>query len=195
MNFLTDLISAFLLPAGTIFLAEIGDKSQLVCMTLAACHRPRPVFVGAFLAFAVLNLLAVTVGSSLAVFIPMQWLTIGAAGLFFVFGVMALLNGEEEGEDVEACKPTRNLIITTFAMIFLAELGDKTQIAVVTLSTMNPAAVIWLAATLALGATAFLGVFVGSKFMAKININLLHKISGGFFILLGLLLASRLFLA
>jgi putative Ca2+/H+ antiporter (TMEM165/GDT1 family) len=77
-------------------------------------------------------------------------------------------------------------------MIFLAELGDKTQIAVITLAAAESALVIWLAATMALGATAFLGVFIGRKFMARINISLLHKISGVFFILLSILMASSL---
>jgi putative Ca2+/H+ antiporter (TMEM165/GDT1 family) len=193
MTQLAEALSVFFLPLGTIFLAEIGDKSQLVCMTLAACHRARPVFIGAFLAFAILNILAVSIGASLAAIIPGDWLTIAAASLFAVFGVLALRNNEEEeSEEGECQKPSHHLILTTFSMIFLAELGDKTQIAVITLAAAESALVIWLAATMALGATAFLGVFIGRKFMARINISLLHKISGVFFILLSILMASSL---
>lgn len=196
MDYTTEFFSAFLLPLGTIFLAEIGDKSQLVCMTLAACHRARPVFIGAFVAFAVLNMLAVSIGASLAAVIPGNGLTIAAALLFAGFGVMALRSQEaQEDEDGECQKPSHHLMITTFSMIFLAELGDKTQLAVVTLATAEPPLIIWLAATMALGATAFLGVFIGRKFMTRINIGLLHKISGVFFLVLSVLMASSLLAA
>ena len=73
-----------------IVLAEFGDKSQLVCMTLAARHRGLPVVIGAIAAFAILNLLAVLFGAAVAAWLP-EWLVITAvAVLFALFGLSAL---------------------------------------------------------------------------------------------------------
>ncbi len=81
----------------------------------------------------------------------------------------------------------------TLLLITLAEFGDKTQIAVAGLAgTLDPIAV-WLGATLALSLTSALGVLAGRAIVQRISVNLLlHKISGGLFILLGLLAFLRL---
>ena len=88
--------AAFLLIA----LAEFGDKSQLVCMTLAARHRGLPVVLGAIAAFAILNLLAVLFGAAVAAWLPAWVITLAVAVLFAVFGISAL-RYEEEDEDEE----------------------------------------------------------------------------------------------
>jgi putative Ca2+/H+ antiporter (TMEM165/GDT1 family) len=190
MNLPFELFSSSLLTFGVIFLAEMGDKSQLVCMTLASRHRARPVAIGAVVAFSLLNLLAVTVGTSLTHFIPQQWLTLIAAGLFAVFGIQALLcqEDEEEGINEGSQKTGRNIFLTTLMMIFLAELGDKTQLAVITMGTTYSPLSVWLSATLALSATSLIGVYAGRKFLSRINIQSLHRINGMFFITLAALL-------
>jgi putative Ca2+/H+ antiporter (TMEM165/GDT1 family) len=194
MNFSLEMFSSSLLAFGVIFLAEIGDKSQLVCMALAAKHKGKPVAIGAIAAFAMLNILAVTVGSSISHLIPETWLTIAAASLFVLFGLHSLLS-EEDTEKAEegATITTRNLMITTFMLIFLAELGDKTQLAVVTMSTTHLPLAVWFGATFALTATSLMGVYAGRKLLAQLNINLLHKISGLFFIGFAILLLSSFY--
>ncbi|MCB1882096.1 MAG: TMEM165/GDT1 family protein, partial [Gammaproteobacteria bacterium] len=123
LELLTTIFSTF----GLIFLAEIGDKSQLVCMTLAARHRHPPVLLGAVAAFLVLNTLAVVFGAGLAQWIPDYVLAIAVAILFGVFGIKSLLTTEEDDEDGETVeKPGHGIFVTTFLMLFLAEMGDKT---------------------------------------------------------------------
>ncbi|WP_413113538.1 TMEM165/GDT1 family protein [Thaumasiovibrio sp. DFM-14] len=185
-----DLFPSYLLTFGMIFLAEIGDKSQLVCMTLASRHRAKPVLLGAVSAFALLNLLAVTLGTSLTYVIPETWLIVAAASLFALFGIQALLNSDEEEES--APKLGRSIFITTFSMIFVAELGDKTQLAVVSLSATSPPISVWMASTLALGATSAIGVFAGRTFFKRCNTVLLHKISGLFFITIAIMMITSL---
>jgi len=75
---------------GLIFLAEMGDKSQLVCMTLAARHRHLPVLAGSIVAFALLNTLAVVLGAGAAQWLPERILAAVVAVLFGTFGVLAL---------------------------------------------------------------------------------------------------------
>ena len=73
-----------------IALAEFGDKSQLVCMTLASRHRGLPVALGAIAAFAVLNLLAVMFGAAVSAWLPAWVVTLAVGLLFAVFGIAAL---------------------------------------------------------------------------------------------------------
>ena len=82
--------------------AEIGDKSQLVCMTLASRHRPMPVMLGAIAAFAVLNTLAVVFGVAIANWLPEYVVGATVAVLFAIFGIHALRT--EDGEEVEVLR-------------------------------------------------------------------------------------------
>jgi putative Ca2+/H+ antiporter (TMEM165/GDT1 family) len=175
-----------------IFLAEIGDKSQLVCMTLSAKHKAKHVLFGAILAFGILNLIAVQVGAAISGFIPEYYLNIVVAILFAGFGLHSLFSKEDdEEEDCSEVKSTKHIVFTSFSLIFLAELGDKTQLAVATMSGTQSAVSVWIASTLALTATSALGVFLGSRFLTKIKPSLLHKISGVFFLVMAAIFAVR----
>ena len=176
-----------------IALAEIGDKSQLVCMTLAARHRPAPVIIGAISAFAILNLLAVLFGAAVAAWLP-EWLVILAVALLFaIFGISSLRYREEEEDETVEEKPGHNVFVTTFLLIFLAEFGDKTQIAVAGLGSTSAASAVWVGATLALACTSILGVIAGRKLLHKLPLLWIHRISGVFFLLLAAFALSKLF--
>ncbi len=183
--------------AGTTFLlvglAEFGDKSQLVCMTLAARHRGLPVLVGAIAAFAILNLLAVLFGAAVAAWLPEWLVTVAVAVLFAVFGISALrYQDEDEDDDVEEA-PGHGIVATTFLLIFLAEFGDKTQLAVAGLGSTGEPTAVWAGATAALAVTSALGVFAGRKLLNRLPLKWIHRISGVFFLLLALFAVTRLF--
>lgn len=187
-------IPVWLTPAfttfGLIFLAELGDKSQLVCITLAARHRHMPVLIGAVLAFVILNTLAVVFGAGLAEWLPQRVLAGIVAVLFAVFGILALRSGADcEDEDVPA-RPGHGILITTFLMILLAEMGDKTQIAVAGLASNLQPIPVWIGATLALATTSALGVTIGCRLLRSVPMQRLHQLSGVVFLLLA---ASALF--
>lgn len=175
---------------GLVALAELGDKTQLVCMTLAARHPPAPVLSGAVLAFALLNGLAVVFGSSIAAWLP-EWLT-GAivATLFAAFGVKALRDAGAETVEVEE-KSGRGVLLSTFGLIFLAELGDKTQLAVAGLASTQSALPVWVGGTLGLAAVSVLGVLAGRTVLQRLPMPLLHRISGALFLLLAVLAGGR----
>jgi len=187
---------AWLSSAGTTFLlialAEFGDKSQLVCMTLAARHRGLPVVLGAIAAFAILNLLAVLFGAAIAAWLPEWVVTLAVAVLFAVFGISALRYKDEDNDENIEEKPGHSVFATTFLLIFLAEFGDKTQIAVAGLGSTTNTAAVWLGATLALAGTSLLGVFAGRKLLHRLPLVWIHRVSGTFFILLAILAAARL---
>lgn len=177
-----------------IALAEIGDKSQLVCMTLAARHgRALPVLYGAVAAFAILNGLAVAFGTTLAGWLPQTWVLAAMAVLFGAFGVHSLMNGSEEEGDEDGPRITgHGLFVTSFLMIFVAEFGDKTQISVAGLAGLYPSIPVWLGATFALVLTSAAGVLAGKTVLRRLPILWLHRFAGGLFVGLSLLAAWRL---
>lgn len=187
---------SWLSSAGATFLlitlAEFGDKSQLVCMALAARHRGAPVILGAVAAFALLNLLAVLFGAAVAAWLPEWVVTLAVAALFAVFGIGALRYREEDDDEEVAEKPGHGVFATTFLLIFLAEFGDKTQIAVAGLGSTADTPAVWLGATLALACTSVLGVFAGRKLLHRLSLVWIHRISGAFFLLLAVLALVRL---
>jgi putative Ca2+/H+ antiporter (TMEM165/GDT1 family) len=172
-----------------ISLAEIGDKSQLVCMVLASRHRHWPVLLGSFSAFAVLNLLAVIFGAGVAAWLPEKVIAGIVAVLFGIFGIHALFAQDDENTDEVVEKPGHNIFITTFLLILVAEFGDKTQIAVAGLaSSFNPAYV-WLGSTMALLTISALGVWAGSTLLKKLPVKWLHRLSGCFFLIFAIVAA------
>ncbi len=180
---------AWLTPITTsyalIIAAEIGDKSQLVCMTLAARHRATPVIFGAIAAFALLNTLAVIFGVAIANWVPPYLVAAIVSVLFAVFGILALFFTEDEDEDEALSeKSGHSLFFTTFILITVAEFGDKTQLAVVALSSTALPEAVWIGSTLALITTSVLGVLAGRTLLQKIPLSLLHKLSGALFIIL-----------
>lgn len=175
-----------------VFGAEIGDKSQLVCMALAARYRPAPIVLGAVAAFIVLNLLAVTVGAAASLWLP-EWLILAVvAVLFAVFGLLALRSADEDEDEVEPLG--KYLFWSVFGLIFMAELGDKTQLAIAGLSGVESVASVWLGGTLALALTTVLGVWLGRVLLQRIPIALVHRAAGVLFILFALWMVWRLLL-
>ncbi len=178
---------------GLVFLAELGDKSQIVSMPLAARHPHWPVFAGSIGAFLVLNALAVVFGAELAQWIPGQVAAALVAILFAVFGVSAWRQGAAEDDEAVREPSGRSILLTTFSMILLAEMGDKTQLAVAGLaSSLSPASV-WLGATLALVITTALGVLIGCRLLRALPMRRIHQASGILFITLAALALTRVF--
>jgi Ca2+/H+ antiporter, TMEM165/GDT1 family len=180
----TELSATAITSLSLIMAAEIGDKSQLVCMTLATRHRSFPIILGAIAAFGLLNTLAVIFGAAIASWLP-QYLVAGTVAILFAaFGLHAL-NIEEENEDDEVKeKSGHSIFFTTFILITFAEFGDKTQLAVVALSSTTQPLAVWLGATLALSLTSALGVMAGKTILKKIPLTFLHKLSGIIFLIL-----------
>ena len=187
-------IAALWQPTGItlalIALAEIGDKSQLVCMVLAARHRQAwPVLFGAVAAFGILNAAAVILGTALAAWLPEFWVLVAMAALFAVFGIHAFRQTQTDEDDAEISG--HGLFATAFLMIFLAELGDKTQIAVVGLAGMYPAVAVWIGATTALALTSGIGTLAGKTLLRRLPMVWLHRLSGVLFLGMAMIAASR----
>ena len=186
---------AWLSSFSLIGLAEFGDKSQLVCMALAARYRAWPVLLGAIAAFALLNLLAVLFGATVAHWLP-EWVVVLTVSLLFLgFGIHALRQTDEEEEaTVDSDAASHGIFFSTFLLITVAEFGDKTQITAAGLgSTVDPVAV-WFGATLALALTSAFGVWLGRKLLDRMPISLIHRLAGGLFVLFAVATLATYFL-
>jgi len=179
---------AWLSGAGATFalitLAEFGDKSQLVCMTLACRYRGLPVLLGAMAAFIVLNALAVLFGAAVARWLPEALLAGLVALLFGFFGLHALLAAADDEEAEVPERSSHGIFLTTFLLILVAEFGDKTQLAVAGLGGTEPPTAVWVGATLALLLTSTIGVVAGRRVLQRLPLAWLHRFSGVLFLLL-----------
>lgn len=182
------ILSAFIL----LFLAELGDKTQLMTMTLAHRYPVKPVIAGVFLAFLVLNLLAILVGAALYRYLP-EWLVLAAAGLLFLLFAWRSWNEAEEEDEGEEEVDHRGAFLTSFILIFIAELGDKTQLALIALAASTGA--IWsvfLGGTLALWAVSAIGIAVGGTLLRRLPPHVMHRTAAILFAIFGLLALGRI---
>ena len=141
-------IDAFLLSAGVIFVAELGDKSQLMAIAFAARYRFWPVIIGISGATLLVHAGSVLIGRAAAAALPVNAINI-AAGLAYLGFALWTLRGDELGEENEqrAARTGRVAILAIGTSFFLAELGDKTMLATVTLAATNEPIGTWLGST------------------------------------------------
>lgn len=178
MDVLSTLLSTFIM----IFLAELGDKSQLACMSLASTGKHKNVLWGATCAFLVLNTIAVGFGLKLSLWIPEYYLALGMTTLFSMFALAFLYSALRRHKDEDVSELNVPTTFTSiFIFIFVAELGDKTQITTTGLASTYSIFIVWLGASLALFCSTLLAVYVGARWLANIPIKTLHFVCAGIF--------------
>lgn len=179
-------MQAFLIATGLVALAEIGDKTQLLAFMLAArFKRPWPIVAGIFVATVVNHALAGALGGWLTSVIgpdALRWIL----GLSFIAMAGWMLIPDKLDED-DTPKAGHGVFVTTVIAFFLAEMGDKTQIATVALAARFPADFIGIVA----GTTAGMmianvpAVLVGDKLAHKLPVKLVHTVAAVIFAVLG----------
>lgn len=159
--------------------AELPDKTILACLILASRYRPVYVFSGAAAAFAVQVVLAVAVGGALSL-LPDRWVYGATAAVFLVSAILLWRHHAEDGDEDFRRDGVRETFWpvagTSFAVVFLAEFGDLTQITTVSLAARfhDPVSV-GLGAVLALWTATALAVLVGWRVLKLIRIDWLTK--------------------
>ncbi len=182
----TNLI-AFLFAAGAVVLAEMGDKTQLLAMAFATKYKASKVLIGVFLATVLNHGLAVAVGNFITRFESAQVWIQGIASLSFIFFGLWTIRGDKlEGEDKRVSK--FGAIATVAIAFFLAEMGDKTQLATIALATKFPASPVGILAGTTTGmliADGF-GIIIGVVLCKRIPERTIKLLSAGVFIFFGL---------
>jgi putative Ca2+/H+ antiporter (TMEM165/GDT1 family) len=181
MSFLAIVLISF----GLIFTAELGDKTQLMVVTLALRYGGRPVLAGAFLAFAVLSGSAALVGTGLGSMLDQDLLTRASAWVFILFGIYMLFRKAEE-KGVQVGPSAKAGLAAAFSLIALSEMGDKTQIGTLLLSVKYQSFIaVFLGSLVALTCATLLGVLIAGRLHKFIPAKYILPISGILFILMG----------
>jgi putative Ca2+/H+ antiporter (TMEM165/GDT1 family) len=181
-------MESLFVSTGVVALAEIGDKTQLLAFILAArFKRPVPIVLGILAATLVNHGLAGALGAWITSMVSpqvMRWVL----GLSFIgMAIWTLIPDEIEEEETQVAQKL-GVFGATLVTFFLAEMGDKTQLATVALAAhyANP---IWVVAGTTLGMLIadVPAVFVGNRFAEKIPMKLVHGIAAAIFAVMGVL--------
>ncbi|MDK2933259.1 MAG: Ca2+/H+ antiporter, family [Clostridiales bacterium] len=177
-----ELIKAFFL----IFMAEMGDKTQILAMAFATKYKVQKVLLGVLIGSFLNHGLAVLLGVYMANIIPIELVRFIAACAFIFFGLWSLRS--EVDEEEEEAKGKFGPVVTVALAFFIGELGDKTQLAAITISTTAQYPLFILMGTvLGMIVTSGVGIFVGSKLGKRIPELTMKFISGSIFIFFGML--------
>ena len=172
-----------IIPLFAVGLAELGDKTQLAVLSLAAKHKEHwHLFWGAMLAFLLVDGIAILFGGIITNYIPLLYLQLLAGIIFIIFGILTLRS--EDGNPL----PLRNngTFTSAFTLIFIAELGDKTQIASAVFATQYNMLFVFVGVMLALAFLTGSAIVVGKKLKEKVNPKYISIISGIVSLLIGL---------
>ncbi len=179
---LGELIRAFFF----IFVAEMGDKTQILAMAFATQFKVQKVLLGVLIGSALNHGIAIALGAYLSNVIPMNTVQIAAGILFIGFGLWALKSDNDEEDDKN--KNKFGPVLTVALAFFIGELGDKTQLTAMTLATDAKYPLFILFGTvLGMIATSGIGIFVGSKVGEKVPEFAIKIISSAVFLFFGTL--------
>jgi putative Ca2+/H+ antiporter (TMEM165/GDT1 family) len=182
-------VSALILSFAVVFVAELGDKSQLMALTFATRFRALPVLIGITVATAVVHAGSVAIGGGLGTALPTTAITVLAAVAFFGFAAWTLRGDSLSADEAsKAGRTTRSAVIAVAVAFLLAELGDKTMLATVTLATREGIFGTWLGSTLGMVAADALAILIGQQLGRRLPERAIRYGVAALFALFGVLL-------
>lgn len=175
------IISAFLL----IFVAELGDKTQLSVISLSSSYKWQHVFAGSMLAFLAVDGVSIAVGGPLLALVPLRYVQFASGIIFVVFGIIPLLRKEKSNEARLQKPPSTIPLLASFSLIALMELGDKTQIITITLAAQSSPILVLAGMVSAFAVLTGAAVLIGAKLVSRIPMKWLKIANSTLFIILG----------
>jgi putative Ca2+/H+ antiporter (TMEM165/GDT1 family) len=173
-----------------VFAGEMGDKTQLLALILAARFRkPWTIMLGIFIATVLNHALAAWGGGFVASYLSPDALKYGLAALFFLFAAWILIPDKEE-----EFKPVGRFgaLVTTIVAFFMAEMGDKTQLATIALGARySHLWLVTLGTTLGMLASNALAIFLGERLLRRIPMTWIRRIASGLFVAFGIFILLR----
>lgn len=188
----------FLKVLATEFVAEMGDKTQLMLIALTSKYKMRHIILGTAFAILVLNGLAVLAGGLVSTLIPTWLIRLVAAFAFLFFAITSLKSEEDdEEEEVTEKKKFKAGWVAVFFTFFVAELGDKTQLTAITFGAnegLESGLIVWLGCSLGLFAADIIGMMIGYFLKSKTPAGLLNTIAFFVFSIFGIVTVRQGFL-
>lgn len=173
----------------TQFIAEMGDKTQLMLVAMTSKFKLKDILLGTGVAILVLNGLAVLAGGLVSTVVP-TWLIRLIAGAAFLFFAATTLKGDDDEEENVKDRKIKFAPLSVFCTFFVAELGDKTQLTAITFGAnegLNAAVVVWLACSLGLFAADVIGLLIGYLLKSKAPEGILNTVAFFIFSIFGIL--------
>jgi putative Ca2+/H+ antiporter (TMEM165/GDT1 family) len=181
------MLTAALVSLSVVFVAELGDKSQLMTMTYALRHRWWVVLSGVGIAAFMVHGLSVTIGHFLGLTLPERPIAFAAAIAFLLFAVWTWREGRARvgDEEVKVAEP-RHVLLAVISSFVLAELGDKTMLATVALASDHNWAGVWIGSTVGMVLADGVAIAVGALLHKRLPEHFLHGMASVLFLLFGL---------
>ena len=180
------MLTAILVSVAVVFVAELGDKSQLITMTYSLRHRWWVVLSGVGIASMLVHGLSVTIGHFLGLSLPERPIAFAGALAFFLFAVWTWREGGlDDDEGVRVAEP-RFVLFAVISSFVLAELGDKTMLATVALASDHNWAGVWIGATAGMVLADGVAIAVGAWAHKRLPERFLHGLASVLFLLFGL---------
>ncbi len=173
----------------TQFIAEMGDKTQLMLVAMTSKFKLKDILLGIGVAILVLNGLAVLAGGLVSTVVP-TWLIRLIAGAAFLFFAATTLKGDDDEEENVKDRKIKFAPLSVFCTFFVAELGDKTQLTAITFGAnegLSAAVVVWLACSLGLFAADVIGLLIGYLLKSKAPEGILNTVAFFIFSIFGIL--------
>jgi putative Ca2+/H+ antiporter (TMEM165/GDT1 family) len=186
------MMDAFVLSFAVVFLAELGDKSQLMALAFASRYRAWTVLLAVTIATLIVHAGSVLLGSVVALALPTSLIQVVAGLAFFVFAAWTL-RGDSLGEDDEsrARRTGRWAVLTIGTAFFLAELGDKTMLATITLATTEEPWGTWLGSTAGMVAADAIAIAIGALLGTRLPERSVKVLAAGAFVVFGVVLIAE----
>lgn len=177
-----DLFFAFL----TVFIAEMGDKTQLLALAFSTKYKMKQVLIGVLLGSFLNHGIAIVFASIIAKYAPISRLKIATALMFITFGLFSLKLDYDDEEETEQRVSPYGPILTVAGAFFLGELGDKTQLAAMTVAIQSSFPfLVLLGTTFAMVAVSLIGIIVGKLLGKKIPEVTMKFVAAGIFLIFG----------
>ena len=177
------IIEDLIIPLITIAVAELGDKTQISILLLSSKTKKHlHLLIGAILAFAIVDGVAIIAGTWITTIIPINYLKIISAILFIIIGILMLISKDDKEKETTQ----KNPFIAAFLIIMLTEWGDKTQIAAAIFATQYNAIFVFIGTMTALLILSLIAIFFGKIIYERIDKKFVNKIAGIIFIILGI---------
>ena len=177
------LLSSFFL----IFVAEMGDKTQLMSMALTARFKVSQIVLGISAAIILNNVIAVVAGGLISGLFPIGIIKTVSYALFIGFGIWTIYGGVHEDEKENSNKIFLTPFFTVFILFFISEFGDKTQIATMTLAMNQSPVCVLTGACIGMICANLIGIYAGVMIWENIPPYIIKLVSAGLFISIGLI--------